>query len=130
MRVDDLSFEYDEELLSYVSGVDDIDIVIQPLKHGFDAEVIDGTVVHKLGEFVSERWAQVSALEKAKELLKVREVSSSTGTEGGVDLDEGNPLAWTPEEKEGAWLVALKLMGVLPAFWRSAKPKDPSGRGD
>lgn len=90
MRVDQLQFEYDEEIFCFVSGLDDIDIVIQPIRTGFRAEVIDGTVVHELGDFVSERWAKVAALEKAKAIIDARHLhlpdDTLTGGEETIDV--------------------------------------------
>lgn len=68
MRIDDLQFEYDADVFAYVSYLAGIDLVVQPLRKGFAAEVIDGAEVHRLGEFPSERWAKVAALNAAMEI--------------------------------------------------------------
>lgn len=125
MRIDDLNFMYDEEIYSLVSGLEDIDVVIQPVNTGFLAEVVDGTTVHMLGEFVSERWAKVSALEKAMEILQARDNSSSVDLD--EDADEDDPFAsMTAEDVRDAVHWALD---ILPAFWRWSESKDraPSG---
>lgn len=70
VRIDDLAFEYDPDLCSYVSDVGGIDIVIQPLRSGFTAEIIDGVDVCQLGVYPSERWAKVAALQAAMGLAK------------------------------------------------------------
>jgi len=68
MRIDDLQFEYDADVFAYVSYLVGIDLVVQPLRKGFAAEVIDGAEVHRLGEFPSERWAKVAALNATMEI--------------------------------------------------------------
>ncbi|UYO41961.1 hypothetical protein KQX62_11985 [Rhodopseudomonas palustris] len=65
VTIDDLEFEYDDDISSYVSYVGGIDIVIQPLRIGFTAEIIDGIDVNRLGKFPSERWAKLAALKAA-----------------------------------------------------------------
>lgn len=123
MRIDDLNFEYDEEIFSLVAGLDDVDIVIQPVDSGFLAEVVDGATVHKLGTFASERWATVSALEKAKEILQARDNSSSADLDEAVD----DPFASvTVEEAREAFLVMLDMMDILPDFWRWVEAQDHS----
>ena len=118
MRVDQLQFEYDEELFSYVSGLDDLDIVIQPVDSGFIAEVVDGTSIHKLGNFVSDRWAKMSALEKAKEILKARGESALATFIESFD-----------EEGRKAVLVMLDMLGTLPVVWRHSEAKNPAASG-
>lgn len=68
MRIDDLNFDYEPDVFSFVADHRGIDLVIQPLKKSFAAEVIDGAEVHRLGEFPSERWAKVAALNAAMEI--------------------------------------------------------------
>lgn len=68
MRIDDLDFEYVEDVYAYISDYRDIDLVIQPLLTGFAAEIVNGMKVHKLGEYPSERWAKKAALDAAKEI--------------------------------------------------------------
>lgn len=70
VKIDDLDFEYDDEISSFVSYVGGIDIVIQPLHSGFTAEIIDGVDVHQLGVYPSERWAKVAALQAAMGLAR------------------------------------------------------------
>jgi hypothetical protein len=68
MRIDDLQFEYDANVFAYVSYLAGIDLVVQPLRKGFAAEVIDGAEVHRLGTFPSERWAKVAVLQVAEKI--------------------------------------------------------------
>ncbi|MBN9084569.1 MAG: hypothetical protein BGP04_25140 [Rhizobiales bacterium 62-17] len=68
MRIDDLNFEYEPDVYAYVSDYSGIDLVVQPLRIGFAAEVVDGAKVHVLGAFPSERWAKKAALDAAMEI--------------------------------------------------------------
>lgn len=68
MRIDDLKFEYEPDVFSFIADHRGIDLVVQPLREGFAAEVIDGAEVHRLGEFPSERWAKVAALNAAMDI--------------------------------------------------------------
>ncbi|WP_019199277.1 hypothetical protein [Afipia birgiae] len=70
MRIDDLNFEYADDVEAFISDFRGIDLVIQPLRIGFAAEVIDGAEVHALGTFPSERWAKKAALNAAQEITK------------------------------------------------------------
>lgn len=65
VTIDDLEFEYDDDLSSFVSYVDGIDIVVQPLRSGFAAEIVDGADVYQIGSYPSERWAKLAALKAA-----------------------------------------------------------------
>lgn len=68
MRIDDLNFEYEPDVFSFIADHHGIDLVIQPLRKGFAAEVVDGVEVHRLGSFPSERWAKVAALQTAEKV--------------------------------------------------------------
>ncbi|RED25789.1 hypothetical protein BJ123_13022 [Rhodopseudomonas thermotolerans] len=70
LRIDDLEFTYDDDLSSYASYVAGIDIVVQPLRDGFAAEIIDGVDVYQLGTFPSDRWAKVAALQAAMKFVE------------------------------------------------------------
>ena len=70
MRIDDLHFEFEPDVCAYVSDFSGIDLVIQPLRGGFAAEIIDGAKVHPLGAFPSERWAMKAALDAAKKIQR------------------------------------------------------------
>jgi len=68
MRIDDLNFEYEPDVFSFVADHRGIDLVIQPLRKGFASEVVDGAEVHRLGEFPNERWAKVATLQAAEKI--------------------------------------------------------------
>jgi len=72
MRIEELRFEYDEDVLGLAAYHDGIDLVIQPVGDVFIAEAIDGVKIHALGKHQCLREAMVALLEKVNEIVEAK----------------------------------------------------------